>query len=662
MPTEPNVKSFTAKDTDGRDVRFTVATDIVDYIHAARTFGGEDLGDVASHGRYQGRVLAIPDRAGEVVAPMLLTIGSANRLRLVRRDRSGLGGGWKTVDLNAGLAAIAGTDPKLRAIGAAWSNEGLITVAVAVEDRAAGGPSRLLIAYNLSSEPASWEEIAWVDYGTRGNTVIHGIRVVEDEGGLWTTVLDSDHGTKDTFLLIRSDGQRTLDRALVFSTAVEYQEIHDFEPMVEPFVGPGIAVLGGSGSRTVLSFRPFPKFDNNGRAISVPPAVPLPCPEGARLLAVGQNRNGGHDLYIGGDGVHLIPADEFDNQDDAKIVRVIAREAATGVRRLAIAEQPDGAVSVWALRTNGDLVTARTGSADRTADAFSTPLRLRAGVQELAPVHGDHCATTSMVAVYTDGRAAHIHRDAETGAWLEAPVLVAAPDQAAKMSCYGVALRFLDNAALPRAGQKVTVSASALTTVILNGRSVFIGPQVSVEAETDHNGAINLYDRVRSLTPPVYRFAIDGYGKVIDVNPSAGVQERFATMTAAELRKATVPDGKGGETPLLPAEFRTGGRSKEVDGMVAALNRTAGMALDATAGVLPGVRECSGGAFSARLGGEDRQAALRKRSPASRWAITAGTNGIGMADAATIDRVVAAAARPGGGAFADLGDSIADFF
>ena len=81
---------------------FTVATDIVDYIHAARTFGGEDLGDVASHGRYQGRVLAIPDRAGEVVAPMLLTIGTANRLRLVRRDRSGLGGGWKTVDLNAG--------------------------------------------------------------------------------------------------------------------------------------------------------------------------------------------------------------------------------------------------------------------------------------------------------------------------------------------------------------------------------------------------------------------------------------------------------------------------------------------------------------------------------------------------------------------------------
>ena len=117
MPTQPNVKSFSAADTAGKPVRFTVSTDIVDYMHSARTFGLADLADVNAHGRFQRRVVAIPDRAAEATAPMVLTIGSDNVLRLVRRDAGAAGAGWKLIDLHKSFPSSAGAGARIRAIG-----------------------------------------------------------------------------------------------------------------------------------------------------------------------------------------------------------------------------------------------------------------------------------------------------------------------------------------------------------------------------------------------------------------------------------------------------------------------------------------------------------------------------------------------------------------
>jgi len=643
MSTEPNVRSFTSKDISGQDIRFTVSTDIVDYIHAARAIGAEEMGDLDSHGRYQTRMVAIPDRSSETVAPMLLSIGSGNQLRLLRRGGAGIGGGWTAQTLSRSFPASAGVDPAVHAIAAAWSNDGRITVAVAVGARGGKGADRLLIAYDLSSDPAAWDDIAWVDCGTRAQTEIQGLRVLEGEERSWTIVVDASETRVDTLYLIRSNARQDLKHAFVFSTAVDYQEIHDFEPMIDPFVGEGIAVLGTNAGAEILTFRPFPEFDAQGRALSVPPVVPLPCPKGARLLATGQNREGGHDLYIGGQGVHVIAAEEFDNHKEAALVEVMAAAVATDLRRLSIAESPSGAASVWALGLDGAVLTARAESAARDAAAFSTPLRLRAQVQTIAPVHGDQATTTSMIVAYTDGRAAHLHRDAETGAWLEAPVLVEAPDEVVKMSCYGMALRMMDRGGMPQMGRKVTLSASALTSVMVNGKSVFIGPNLTVEAATDANGAVNLYDRVRSLAPPVYRFEIDGYANAIDVNPAAAAHERLAEIQAEELLASD----------LLPAEFKKGSRRGEVEGVVAALNRTAQMAAQATSGVLPGVRESRGGAFSNRL--------ANPQASAPPFAVTSGVGGIALANPATADRLISAAAT-GGDVFAALGDTLADFF
>ena len=84
MPTTPNVATFTATDSKNQAVRFTVSTDIVDYMDSAKPFGHTDMADPAAHGRFQRRMLAIPDRQSDVITPMVLTIGSDNSLYVVR--------------------------------------------------------------------------------------------------------------------------------------------------------------------------------------------------------------------------------------------------------------------------------------------------------------------------------------------------------------------------------------------------------------------------------------------------------------------------------------------------------------------------------------------------------------------------------------------------
>lgn len=652
MSTEPNVKSFPITDVNGRTVQITVSTDIVDYMASARSFGREDMAAADAHGRFQKRLIAIPDRKSEVVAPMVLTIGNNNGLYLVRRSAGATGEGWKLIDLGTAFVKAGIASPQVRALGAAWTDDDRIALAVAVDDGRADSPSRVFVAYDLSSA-TDWANIPWTDCGSREKIRVHGIRVLAEDGGGWTVVLDGDAGRVDMLYLLRSERPAQFAQALVFNPAVDYQEIFAFEAAIDPFIGSGIAVLGKSGNKSVLSFRPFPKYDAQGRASAPPPVVPLPCPEGATVLESGVTRNGGTDLYIGGRGIHLIVADEFDNQDDAKLIQVASADAASGVEELALADAADGGVSVWARKQNGDLVTVTRAAG---ADVWGTALRVRDGVQSIAPVHGDRHATTSLLVVYTNGQAAFLLRDAALGTWRESPLLVGNPNEAAKVTCYGASVRLVDEGGMPRLNVPVKVSASVLTNLSLNRNNVFIGPGLEFAAKTDANGGIQLYDRVRSLTPAVYRFTVEGLQGSIDVNPAGGIYDRFSALTPDELRNAHTQPPDGTKTPLLPKEFQAGGaRSNEVDGMVGALKQTAGLAGKTTNGKVTGATQVrAGAAFSSKL-------RLDTVAVGYSWGIQADRNGVRPAGEALMESL-AGAAQNAAAFFADLGDSIADFF
>lgn len=638
----PYVASFEETDSSGKPVRFTVSTDIVDHMESARTFGREQLADPTAHGRFQRRVIAVPDRRPSVLSPMFLTLSSNEGLYLVRRNEAA-GADWTATNLGAAFGSR-----KVRAVGAAATNDDRISVAVAVDDAAS---SRVFVAYDLSSATTEWSKVPWVDCGSRPNVHVEAIRVLDNGDRTWTVVFAGSEGPNDTVYLLRSaDPSRTFAEALVFSPgATKLQEVLDFEAGVQ-LAGSGLYVLGWAGRRLSLVFRPFPTYDAHGRFGNIPPVVILPAPDGANVIEAGPTTEDGTDLYVGGQGVHLITAATQPDGEEAEVIAIIPPEAAANVMDVAIGATSDGSAStVWALLENGDLnVISRSDP-----NGWGTPLVLRRSVQELAPVGADEHQSASILVVYGNGTAAHVWRDAGTGVWQEAPIPVADPGDVTPITCYGTSVRLLDDAGLPKPGIKVKTSASVLSSVSINGDVTYLGPGVDVEAVTDANGAVNVYDRVRSLTPAVYRFSFDGVTQTFDVNPAASVHQQFLRISGDDLRGGKITALDGSQTPLLPDGVAMG----QVDVVAGALNQGAKLSVT-TDGPIPGVKMVGGSSSGVPYSTVLTPDAL----PAGyRWGLQTDGTAVEPVGGDVISALLKAtddAER----FFIGLGDSIADFF
>ncbi len=169
MPDKPRVQSFTLNDDQGRPVRFTVGTDIIDYAESARAFGREDLAATDAHGRFQRRLFAFPDRKAAVLSPMVVSIGSQNGLFLIRRQDGSESTAWKLTDLGASFKTAVGSNPQVRALGVGWTDDDRITLAVSVDAGGDNAASRVFVAWNLSSKTSDWDKVPWIGCGSREN-------------------------------------------------------------------------------------------------------------------------------------------------------------------------------------------------------------------------------------------------------------------------------------------------------------------------------------------------------------------------------------------------------------------------------------------------------------------------------------------------------------
>lgn len=643
-----NTTRFEAVDTDGKPMQFTVGTEIMDYIEPARTFGREDLADLAAKGRFQPRVIAIPDRRQQPLAPMVLTLGNRNRLSLVRRTASGAAesASWETTDLSAGLGALA--EGPVQAFGAAWTEDDRITVAVAIGTGDGGRQSHVFVAYDLDSRTTDWSAISWVDYGRRGALAVDAIRVMRDGRGVWTVVLSAGDDRQNAYL-IRSDLPRSFaEGALVFSVATDLERISDFH--VGGLEGRGVLHVLGAATRRqegTLFARPLPALGRAGDPETTS-VYTFRCPDGAQVLALGLDRPVGADLYIGGKGVHRIPATQFLYQEDADLEVVISPSIADGVQRLLVTEAQAGAATAWALLEDGRLVVVPRAGA---AAEWGTPLVLRDDVVEIAPAHGDGALTGSVLVVYGRGRAAHLWRDA-AGIWQEMDISVADPQEAAAITCFATNLGVCDGAGVPLPAARVRVRTSVPSCVVINGRSYSIGPDRAATVTTGLQGCVTIFNRALSFSPATYRIEIDGFGASLDINPAVALYRRFGSITAEDLRKAKDENGKG---YLLGEDYRSGSRTAAVDSLVAALKQAATLAAT-TDSTVPGVRLVKAEApFSSAISA----AAL---PDGYGWGVAGDGKG-GLQTVSGEDAIRLPVQGAGGGAaFQQLGSSLSDLF
>lgn len=648
--TKPSFERFELDNVNGGKVLFTASTDIVDYFEPARAFGESDLVPEDALGRFQARVAAVPDRRVGAASPMVFTIGNQRTFHLVRRT-SEAGSGWERIDLHTAFQTEARPRARVEAFGVDWTEDDRFTLIVAIRPDAGSLATRILVADGLSSETTDFSAIAWVDWGER-DVQVQGIRVLRRADESWLAVLCGTEGPRGQSYLLQSrqaeakEGQpkgQLFREAIQFDTGITLTEILHFELGAYVDDSEAIHCLGKDRHGVNgLQSRAIPEFDSLGRAQTSPSVSLWTCPAHANALALGAAGPDGADLYIGGDGVHVIPAAAFDYSDPDPEV-VIAPELAAGVRRVIVAETAQGDATVWALDRKGTLHYAvRQGHKGR----WSAPLSIRAGVAEVAPVRGDDHVISSVLLVYTAGRAGHLWRDAQQeGTWHEAEICLTDPDGGENITCFGTNFRILTENRTPRAGLPVTLSASVLSNLVVNGRSVLVGPDLPVDVVTADDGSISLFNRATSFTPALYRIEPSNVAQAIDLSPSANMFRRFASLTADELRAAKIK----GETPLLPETLRGGDGKGKVEAFVSALKQAAALAPAGNSGIAGISFVAPGAPFSD---------AIEMASTPDNFSlrIEAGKDGLTVGPGGTLPAATAVA-----GIFGGIGESLADF-
>lgn len=626
---------------------YTISNDVVDYIEPARPFGQSDLIDAKDCGRFQTRMIAIPDRQHDVVTPMVMTLGNQGGLHLIRQSTEN-SSGWEKIDLNPAIAKICGANPHVSAFGAAWTADGEIAVAVAVYADAQRSESHVLVAHGLKST-SDWLQIKWEDCGKRtdesSKVCVDAIRVLRDGNRGWIISLAAEAGRPGmvTYLLHTAWTKRTFKDARVVTPGSSYAEISCFEAAPFGTMNCAMHILGKHADNTPLfGTRVFPRWAKDGtRLIETPPNTTLPVPPGANVLKTGMARQYGADIYIGGKGVHLISSDQFFRGINASVEVVIPPEEANDIIALVVADQGNGNVSVWALERNGDLLLTTRPEA---AAPWSPMARIRSGIRDIAPVCGDSHVTTSILVLDAHGTASFLWRDGNAGGvWQETPIHLADQNEAAKIPSFGTTLRVLDQDDAVRAGVQVTVTASLLSSVVINGISVFVGPNLPVKVATGLDGAINLFNRADTFTPAIYRFAIEGASSAIDVNPAAPVFARFRTMNASDLLNAKLLEGGKDEM------------RKAADVATAALKQAAEL-LDTRNELVPGVRAVVD--QKAALGAMVRADAL---ADSYSWGMRLGDGGLKALEKKEIQELTSRAGATNADLFSRMGSTLSDF-
>lgn len=537
---------------------FTVGSDIIDYIEPARTFGRDDLIDPTTKGRFQQRMVALPDRRGAAVQPMVLTLGKGQQLSLVRRDDAS-SAGWQSLSLHDKVVAFA----------AGWAmvdGKELTTLAVALDEGV--GASRLLVAYGFDAQAVDWQQLPWRDHGTRDGLAIDALRVQQGDDGVWTVLISAAGSAGQDVYLVRSNTPASLkEHCVLFSVARDIGEILDFAVgMIEGRPALHTLGLGISDRQLLLNARKLPQFKDGRPEITSGSA--FLCPSGARVMAMGQTRWMGTDLYVGGKGVWRLPAESLPEQDDAEFEPVIPASLAQDVLQLSVCEAADGATSVWALQSDGTLLVAQRAG---LSAAWGEPVALRRHVVDLAPVVGDDKLTGSVLLVYENGQAAHQWRDAE-GHWQETLIHVADPQASACITCFSTSISVLDPAGIPRGEATLQLRTSVLSTLVVNGRSLFVGPQDPVQVQTDLSGNLRIFNRALSFTPASYALTLDGLEQVLEINPAASLYQRFTGISTEELQGAELPGGQG---KLLPQALRGKEGAHTVQTLLAVLRQAA---------------------------------------------------------------------------------------
>jgi len=282
-------------------------------------------------------------------------------------------------------------------------------------------------------------------------------------------------------------------------------------------------------SKLVLTSLPDFTFFNHEVALDFNPSA----------IELTAGSNGGTELFVGNTAlVQLSPKLQV-SKDIAAIQsnRIQIGKAAFPhvINKLVIGKTPSGALEAWILTEDGVLYFSQESAPGK----FSEPLPIQRSIGQLTARRNEQTDAIDLFVVNLDNQLIHFWQDPTTTRWKQSQILLEGVNTALEFQAYTTQITLLDADNMPQAGKKVTIRASELTQVKINGKTYFIDAKTDVaECESDLKGQIVIENKITRLTSPLIRLEADFLNHAIEINPSAAIKEKLTQLSLDDLKTA----------------------------------------------------------------------------------------------------------------------------
>lgn len=313
-----------------------------------------------------------------------------------------------------------------------------------------------------------------------------------------------------------------------------------------PGAAEGLYTLGTFGGQRRLQYAAL--HGQGGEPAAPASVLRLPGERGADAIAVCRQADNTCDLYaVSGGGLYYFGGG---SQHEGAAFRLLHSELLAGVVSLR-AMLAGGKVVLWALNARGELFHMSCAAAQAgRAGAWSHPLCILSGVSAVSPFYDRLHGALVVLARTRDGLIKAV-KSPVTGLWNRGAIALPPSSllqPALSLASYVTCIRVTDGAGNPAGHAPVTLSASSVTSVYINGLYRIVGP-VPISVLADAGGALTIVEHVEGLAGT--RFDASAGGASMAVNPMDEAFSAAARMVDDQaLARAYV--ALQGQAPLPP--------------------------------------------------------------------------------------------------------------
>ena len=482
---------------------------------------------------------------------LLFSIGVDEHVYMLTKA-PGSSTGWERTDLSADLPAGVRT----LHLCAAQAIDGSPILAIATASKS-GAERTIYVATDFTPSPKPGRR--WAPRGsctgseitamTTGSTAdgrpVVVVATVNAQRQLSTFFLHPDPSGKETVwkeVPLPLNGSGVVDMAIGHNAKLE-AKIPGLEGLI-------YTLLRVDDVTTRLIVTSFPDFTiyNHVVPVTIRPAA---------LAAIGLP-SGDTQLFVGTDSLYGLSPEQQITQDATHVseaaTKIVSMGPDASARAMCAGRHPDGRLEIWWLNQNGILSFVE----EKPAGGWGQPIGLQKQVGEMTAWRNPVSSDIDLFTVDQEHSLTHLSQDQTTTLWSARSILLPVTEddltRTTECNAYTTQVTLSDADGTPLANQTVRISASSLSLIAIDGSHFFVDQSGQFATiETNALGMFNVTTVAKGLTTPKIRLAGDFMKQVIDFDPKATVANRLKSISADDLRGATVTRGKA-KVPLIPAQ------------------------------------------------------------------------------------------------------------